>query len=178
VTRLDRVYDVCNTVLDALPNSAIAYGADAATEAIRAGAHRISYVPERHEFNRLPDIVAGHVDLILGRGIPWGFMFHELGDLAPEGKPLPESIAYLWRAGAVSKHVIVACFQSALWLPRIVVRQSNHVFLFAMYDPGDLLRASQFMGPQVRDAPLPLPFDRAYYYRGPDGRLSRVPGVR
>lgn len=175
-TRLDRLYAYAPSEQDVLPNMVIARSDDAAARAIRAGAHRIAYVPDRSELPRVAEIVNAHVDLILQTGAAWGFEFHELGDIADERRT-PPAVHELYRAGAKLGHVTLAAFQRTVTLPRIAISQSNRVFLFATYDQDERDRAAAYMGDAVR-APLPLPFDYSFWYRGPDGSLIRCAALK
>lgn len=167
------MYVVDGKGTNVLANSAVAYSEADAARAIRVGAKRITYVPHRGEMDRLAEIVNAHIESILSTGAAWCFVFHELGDLIVGGR-FPPAIGELYRKGAALKHVALAAYQRTVDLPRLSVNQSNHVFLFALYDDRELVAAASVMGAAVRDDPLRLPFAYDFYYRDPTGQLVYV----
>jgi hypothetical protein len=163
--------------LDVLPQSTVTHSDRDTERAIRAGAHRITYVPDRAELPDAATIVDRHVAMILSIGAAWCFLLHELGDIA-DARSMPPAIGEVVRKGAALGHVLLACYQRTVELPRGLVNNATHIFLFAVYDPEELDRAAAVMGDAVRRTPLPLPFDYSFWYRGPDGVLVRCAALK
>jgi hypothetical protein len=177
-SRFDRVYAEVPREEDVLPNSGLCRSDEEVRAAIREGARRITYLPRRDELADLRDIIDAHLEQLLATRAAWCVLIHEGGDVADERDVRP-AMSELIRQSSAKGWVILWLYQRMVELPRILVNNADHVFLFAMLDPDELKRAAQLMGSTlVRDRPLELPYRYDLYHRGPDGRVLYVDQVR
>jgi len=164
-----------------LPNAHIAF---TARDAIKALPGRVVWRPSWQELR--PGGTGGTsvvrpelVDQVLRR--VWelghcGVGLHELGDVADQNS-VPIMLGAIWRKGRKKAIPIVAATQAPVGIPRVARREASHIFCFALHDPEDRDTVASFTGPQIRDEPLPFPFDFTCWHRGPDGIVHKMPSI-
>jgi hypothetical protein len=134
-----------------LPNSAIAYGVDAA---LRALPGRVIYRPTPAESQKIGqnfDRLAARLRALGGHGV----VIHEVADLAASDRELEPNTAWVQRAGRSRGIPVIAVTQRPVNVPRLFMSEARHLMMFTLLDRDDRAVLGRLMDPRiVVDEPL------------------------
>lgn len=145
-------------------------------EAVKALPGRVVYQPPRHEMRDHRKKVDAIIDRVLTLGY-MGAAVHELNDAADESSEGEAPAVFeLFRKGRFYAVPSAVCTQRPKRIPLVCRTEASIAVTFVLIDPDDRDTMAAIIGPEVRTAPLALPFDRSFYVRDQRGRIQLVKG--